>query len=54
MKREPTHVFVQCGVGTLAASAASFALERMLRATNDDDKRPFMVMVEPLVADAFG
>merc|ERR1712146_123114 len=46
----PTHLFVQCGVGTLAAGAASFVVEQMKRQTSE---RPILVMVEPTSADAF-
>ncbi len=45
--REPTHVFIQCGVGSLAASLQAFLLERF------GSRRPMLVTVEPTRAACF-
>jgi diaminopropionate ammonia-lyase len=45
MERVPTHVFVQGGVGGLAASVCSYLWESL------GDKRPHLVVVEPDKAD---
>jgi diaminopropionate ammonia-lyase len=43
----PTHVFVQCGVGSLAAAVLGYLVERF------GDGRPRLVVVEPLAAACF-
>ena len=45
-------IVIQCGVGTLAAGAASFFIERLRRGV--ESERPVFVLVEPTNADAFG
>ena len=44
---EPTHVFIQCGVGSLAASLQAFLVERF------GNRRPVLVCVEPTRAACF-
>jgi diaminopropionate ammonia-lyase len=44
----PTHVFVQCGVGSLAATMQAFLVERY-----DVERRPLFTVVEPTHAACF-
>ena len=41
----PTHVFIQCGVGSLAGSLQGYLVEKY------GDRRPLLAVVEPTRAD---